>query len=78
MRYAVWTAVIAASAAVAATATAGNFTLLPPPEVHPYFSNGLSPPGRERCDFPQPCWDKLQDSPVVVLAPAKPIVRKAH
>jgi hypothetical protein len=76
MKYAIWTAVIAASAAFAGTANAANF--LPPAEVYPYFSNGLSPPGRERCDFPQPCWDKIQQSPVVV-APARPvIVRKAR
>ncbi len=79
MKYAVWTAVIAASAAFAgAAAAADNFTLLPVPEVHPYFSNGLSPPGRETCDFPEPCWHKIQQTPVVaVVAPAKR-VRKAR
>ncbi len=82
MKYAVWTAVIAASAAFAGAAVAGdNFSLLPVPEVHPYFSNYLSPPGRETCDFPQPCWSKLQQSPeVVVVAPAakRVVVRRAH
>ncbi len=76
MKYATWTAVIAACAAFAGAADAANF--LPVPEVYPYFSNGLSPPGRETCDFPQPCWDKIQESPTVVVVPAKRvIVRKA-
>ncbi len=78
MRYAVWTAVIAASAAFAGTAAADNFTLLPSPYVYPHFSNYLSPPGRETCDFPQPCWSKLQDTPVVVVAPAPRVIRKAR
>jgi hypothetical protein len=78
MKHIVWTAVIAASTAFAGTAAADNFTLLPSPSVHPYFSNGLSPPGRETCDFPQPCWDKLQDTPVVVAPAKRVIVRKAH
>jgi hypothetical protein len=74
MKYAMWTAVIAASV-FAGAADAANF--LPLPEVYPYFSNGLSPPGRETCDFPQPCWDKIQQSPVVVAPVKRVIVRKA-
>ncbi len=66
------TTVVAASAAFAGTGNAANF--LPVPEVYPYFSNGLSPPGRETCEFPQPCWDKIQQSPVVVVAPAKRVI----
>ena len=79
MKYAAWTAVIVASIAVAGPAAAGadNFSLLPTPFVHPHFSNGLSPPGRETCDFPQPCWDKLQQTPVVVVAPARRVVRRS-
>jgi hypothetical protein len=75
MKYAMWTAVIAASAVFGGAADAANF--LPLPEVYPYFSNGLSPPGRETCDFPQPCWDKIQQSPVVVAPVKRVIVRKA-
>jgi len=79
MKCAVWTAVIAASTALSGAAAAQeNFSLLPPPYVHPYFSNYLSPPGREACNFPQPCWDKIQQTPTVVIAPVRPvIVRKA-
>ncbi len=79
MRYAVWTVVIAASAAFAGAAAADNFSLIPPPYVQPHFSNYLSPPGREACNFPEPCWYKLQQSPVVAVAPApKRAVRRAH
>jgi len=73
MKYAVRTAVILASAAVAGTAAAqDNFSRLPLPDVHPYFSNYLSPAGPETCNWPQPCWYKLQQTPaVVIVAPAK-------
>jgi hypothetical protein len=77
MKYAIWTAaVIAASAVFAGAAGAGDF--LPLAEVHPHFSNGLSPPGRETCDFPQPCWDKIQQSPVVPAPAKRVVVRKAR
>lgn len=81
MKYAVWTAVIAACGAFAGVAAAQeNFSRIPLAEVHPHFSNGLSPPGREACDFPEPCWYKLQQTPeVVVVAPAKRVVvRRAY
>jgi hypothetical protein len=78
MKYAVWTAVIAASAAFAGAAAAqdDNFSLIPHPYVHPHFSNYLSPPGPEACAWPQPCWYKLQTSPaaVVVTPPTKRVV----
>lgn len=78
-KYAMWTAVIAASAAFAGTAAAEvNFSLIPLSEVHPHFSNYLSPPGPEACNWPQPCWYKLQQTPEVVVAtpPAKRV--RAH
>jgi hypothetical protein len=75
MKYAMWTAVFAASAVFAGAADAANF--LPLAEVYPHFSNGLSPPGRETCDFPQPCWDKIQQSPVVAAPVKRVVVRKA-
>ncbi len=79
MKYAVWTVVIAASAAFAGAAAADdNFILIPPPYVQPHFSNYLSPPGPEACNFPEPCWYKLQQSPEVVVAPAPRRVRRAH
>ena len=83
MKYAVWTAVIAASAAFAGAAAADdNFSLIPAPYVQPYFSNYLSPPGPVDCSFPQPCWYKLQQTPAVVVAPPLPVkagaARRAH
>ncbi len=81
MRYAVWTVVIAGFAAFAGTAVADdNFILIPPPYVQPYFSNYLSPPGPASCDFPEPCWSKLQQSPAVAATPPakRRVVRRAH
>jgi hypothetical protein len=81
MKYALWTVVIAGSAAFAGAAAADdNFILIPPPYVQPYFSNYLSPPGPATCDFPQPCWHKLQQPPEVAVTPPpkRAVVRRAR
>ena len=77
MKHLLTIAAIAASAAFAGRAAADS--LPPPPFVHPYFSNFLSPPGPELCDWPQSCWYKLQKAPeVIVVTPANRVLIRGN
>jgi hypothetical protein len=74
MKYLLTVAIIAASAAFAGGAAADSFP--PAPQVRPYFSNFLSPPGPELCDWPQACWSRLQKT--LVVTPAPPVLIRGH